>query len=137
MPIVELTRRTHFCAAHRLHSPHLSDEENARVYGPCNNPYGHGHNYYLEVTIEGEPDPRTGMVINLKELDDIIENEITSVCDHHNFEYDVPFTHGMISTMENLVVAIWNILEKNIPRGRLKQIRLWESENNSATYCGK
>lgn len=116
MPIVELTRRTHFCAAHRLHSPHLSDEENARVYGPCNNPYGHGHNYYLEVTIEGEPDPRTGMVINLKELDDIIENEITSVCDHHNFEYDVPFTHGMISTVENLVVAIWNILEKNIPR---------------------
>ncbi len=131
---VELTRRTHFAAAHRLHSPHLSDEENARLYGPCNNPHGHGHNYYLEVTVEGEPDPKTGMIINLTELDQLIDQEIVSQADHHHFNFDVPFTRGVIPTVENLVVTFWNILDRRLPPGMLKRIRLWESENNSATY---
>ncbi len=133
---VELTRRSHFAASHRLHSPYLSDEENRRVYGKCNNEHGHGHNYYLEVTVEGEPDPKTGMVINLKDLDDIVEQEIIEQADHHNLDIDVPFSQGTITTVENLVVKIWNVLESKIPSGKLKRIRLWESENNSATYCG-
>ncbi len=134
--LVELTRRTHFAAAHRLHSPHLSDEENERVYGPCNNPYGHGHNYYMEVTVTGVPDPKTGMIVNLSELDGIIKREVVEKMDHHHFNHDVPFTKNVIPTVENLVVAIWNVLVKHLPDGMLKRIRLWESENNSATYTG-
>jgi 6-pyruvoyltetrahydropterin/6-carboxytetrahydropterin synthase len=133
---VELTRRTHFAAAHRLHSSHLSDEENERVYGPCNNPFGHGHNYYMEVTICGEPNPKTGMIINLTELDGIIKREVVSKMDHHHFNHDVPFTKEIVPTVENLVVAIWNELDRHLPAGMLKRIRLWESENNSATYSG-
>lgn len=133
---VELTRRSHFCAAHRLHSPHFSDEENKRIYGKCNNKYGHGHNYYLEVTLEGEPDPQTGMVMNLKDLDEIIEREVVEKMDHHHLDLDVPPTQGIITTVENLVVVIWNLLEPNIKHGKLKRIRLWESENNSASYTG-
>ncbi len=133
---VELTRRTHFAAAHRLHSPYLSAEENCRVYGACNNPHGHGHNYYLEVTIEGEPDPKTGMIINLTELDSLIDRELIDRVDHHHFNYDVPFTQDVIPTVENLVVVFWNILASRLPGVKLKRIRLWESENNSAAYSG-
>lgn len=133
---VELTRRAHFAASHRLHSNALSDEENKRIYGKCNNPYGHGHNYYLEVTVEGEPDPKTGMVMNLKDLDDIIEEQVVSKADHHHFNHDVEMTKDVIPTVENLVIVFWKVLEDKIPNGKLKCIRLWESENNSATYCG-
>ena len=133
MPL-ELIRRTHFAASHRLHSEQLTAEENARVYGVCNNPYGHGHNYYLEVTIEGEPDPKTGMIMNLKELDEIIQTHIINPVDHHHFNHDVPFTSGVIPTVENLAVTFWRILDKYLPNGMLKRVRLWESENNSATY---
>lgn len=133
---VELTRRAHFSAAHRLHSDALSDEENCRIYGVCNNPYGHGHNYYIEVTIEGEPDPTTGMIINLSELDAMIDRELISQIDHHHFNYDVPFTQNLIPTVENLVIAFWNILEPRLSNVKLRRIRLWESENNSAAYCG-
>ena len=133
---VELTRRTHFAAAHRLHSPHLTDEENCRIYGACNNPHGHGHNYYLEVTIEGEPDPKTGMIINLTELDSLIDRELIDRVDHHHFNYDVPFTQDVIPTVENLVVVFWNILASRLPGVKLKRIRLWESDNNSAAYSG-
>lgn len=131
---VELTRKSHFAASHRLHSPHLSDEENKKIYGACNNPYGHGHNYYIEVTVEGNPDPKTGMVMNLKELDDIIEEAVVSPADHHHFNHDVSYTKDVIPTVENLVVAMWNELKDKIPHGKLKRIRLWESENNSASY---
>lgn len=133
---VELTRRTHFSASHRLHSDRLSAEENARIYGACNNPYGHGHNYYLEVTVAGEPDPDTGMILNLTELDAAIKTHLISQVDHHHFNHDVPFTADIIPTVENLVVTFWNILEKHLPKGMLRRIRLWESENNSATYSG-
>lgn len=133
MPI-EITRRTHFSASHRLHSPHLSEEENRKVYGACNNPHGHGHNYYLEVTITGEPDPKTGMIINLSDLDKIIERDIVSKVDHHHFNHDVPFMNDVIPTVENIVSVFWRILDNQLPEGMLKQIKLWESENNSATY---
>lgn len=131
---VEITRRARFSAAHRLHNPELGAEENCRIYGRCNNPHGHGHNYYLEVTIVGEPDPRTGMIMNLSDLDAIIEREVITQVDHHHFNHDVAFTNGIIPTVENLVVAIWKILEEKIPGNMLKTIRLWESENNSASY---
>jgi 6-pyruvoyltetrahydropterin/6-carboxytetrahydropterin synthase len=134
--LVELTRRTHFAASHRLHSPHLSDEENLAVYGKCNNPNGHGHNYYLEVTVEGEPDPKTGMIINLYELDKIIDEELIIKVDHMNLNYDVPFIKDVIPTVENLVVSFWDFLESRLPQIKLKKLRLWESDNNSATYYG-
>ncbi len=135
MPL-ELTRRTHFAASHRLHSPYLSDEENQRLYGPCNNLYGHGHNYYLEVTVQGEADPETGMIVNLAELDRIIQQEIISKVDHHHFNHDVLFTKDVIPTVENLVVTFWHILDTHLPEGMLKRLRLWESANNSAAYTG-
>jgi len=133
---VEITRRSRFSAAHRLHNPDLSDEENLRVYGRCNNPHGHGHNYYLEVTVEGEPDPQTGMIMNLSDLDAIVDREIITKVDHRHFNHDVPFTRDIIPTVENLAIVFWNVLEKPIPGGMLKTIRLWESENNSASYSG-
>lgn len=136
MPKVEITRRTRFCAAHRLHSPHLSDEENQRVFGPCNNPHGHGHNYVMDVTIAAEPDPETGMVMNLDTLNAIIEREIIAEVDHRNLNVDVPCMNGVLPTVENMCVVFWAILERNLPPGSLKRIHIWETENNSAAYSG-
>ncbi len=134
--VVELTRRSHFSAAHRLYNPEMSEEENCRVYGACANPYGHGHTYFLEVTIEGEPDPRTGMIINIDELDQIIKSRLINDLDHHHLNHDVPFLKEVIPTMENLVVVFWQRLEGQLPSGRLKRIRLWETEKNSVIYYG-
>lgn len=136
MPI-QLTRRSTFCAAHRLHSPHLSDEENRRVYGKCNNPHGHGHNYALDVTVEGDPDPLTGMLINLFELDEIIEREIIQHVDHRNMNADVSIMEGVIPTIENMAMRFWDILEPCMPDGvRLARIYIQETSKNSVTYTG-
>ncbi|HLL85094.1 MAG TPA: 6-carboxytetrahydropterin synthase, partial [Longimicrobium sp.] len=90
MPKVRVTRRVHFSAAHRLHNPALTDEENARIYGPCNHPNWHGHNYEMDVTVEGEPDPRTGYLVDLGELRDVAE-EVIGEMDHRNLNLDVPW----------------------------------------------
>lgn len=135
MPM-EITRRACFCAAHRLYSPELSNEENRRVYGNCNFEYGHGHNYVMEVSVEGEPDPINGMIMNLAELDEIIKQEIIQHVDHHHFNFDVPFMQGVIPTIENMVIVFWKILEPKITKGRLKRIKLGETENNFVTYTG-
>lgn len=135
--VVQLTRRAHFCAAHRLHSHHLSDEENREVYGKCNNPHGHGHNYLIDVTVEGEPHPHTGMVINLFALDDIIHNQVIEEVDHRNMNVDVPFMQGLIPTIENMVIRIWDILAAHLPEGvRLVRLHIQETEKNSVTYYG-
>lgn len=134
---VEITRRSYFCAAHRLHNPELSEAENLEVYGACNNPHGHGHNYCLDVTVEGEIDPRTGMLINLEALDAVIKNEIINQVDHRNLNVDVEIMRGVIPTMENMLVVFWDRLSAALPGGVLmKRIVMRESERNSAAYSG-
>ncbi len=135
MPRVRVTRRVHFSAAHRLHSPALSDEENRRIYGLCNSPNWHGHNYELDVTVEGEPDPVTGYLVDLGEVRDAAEAVLADL-DHRNLNLDVPWLQGVIPSTENLVVAIWQRLAPGIPRGRLARLVLWETPRNWAEYEG-
>jgi 6-pyruvoyltetrahydropterin/6-carboxytetrahydropterin synthase len=137
MPTVYVTRRAHFNAAHRLHNPGKSDEWNKRVFGKCNNPNWHGHNYVLEVTVAGEPDPETGYVIDLAELKRIIEERVVSVVDHANLNLDVDFLQGILPSTENFAVAIWRRLVSALPSGRLHRIRLQETERNVVEYHGE
>ena len=125
--MVYLTRKIEFAASHLYHNPALSTEENRRIFGKCNNPHGHGHNYALEVTIAGEPDPVTGMVLDLKELKEILEREIMQRMDHRFLNYEVAELKGQIPTCENVARLIWNLLEPKIPQGRLYRVRLYES----------
>ena len=111
MPIVTLTRRLQFNAAHRVHNPALSDEENVRLFGKCNNPNWHGHNYILDVSVRGPVDDRTGYVLDLSALKKIVEERAVNLIDHRNFNLDVPFMRGVIPTSENIIVAIWKQLE--------------------------
>lgn len=134
---VLVTRRVQFCAAHRLNNPDKSDEWNIDQYGTCNHQHWHGHNYILEVTVAGEPDPETGYTLDLSELKQIIHEEIVEKCDHKNFNCDVDFMKNVIPTTENLVIAIWNQLEPRIKQGKLYSVRLRETENNSAEYRGE
>lgn len=134
--MIYLTRRAFFCAGHRLHNPVFSDMENARIFGQCNNPNFHGHNYTLEVTITGEPDPSTGMVMDLKDLKGLIDREIIERVDHKNLNLDVDFLKGVIPSAENIAQAFWKILDPKITHGKLAGIRLLESENNIVEYRG-
>lgn len=133
---VLVTRRVQFCAAHRLNNPDKSDAWNIKKYGICNHEHWHGHNYILEVTVAGEPDPETGYTLDLSELKQIIHEEIVEKCDHKNFNSDVDFMKNIIPTTENLVIAFWNQLEPRIKQGKLYSVRLRETENNSAEYRG-
>ncbi|MCX7929214.1 MAG: 6-carboxytetrahydropterin synthase [Chlorobi bacterium] len=135
--MVYVTRRATFSASHRLYNPLLSDEENERIFDKCNNPRGHGHNYVLEVTVRGVPDPMTGYVIDLKRLRDIIEEHIISKVDHKHLNEDVDFLRGIIPTAENLAWAFWRILETKIPSGTLHSVAVYESENNFVEYRGE
>lgn len=137
MPRVYVTRKVHFNAAHRLHNPDKSDEWNRATFGKCNNPNWHGHNYELEVTVAGEPNPETGYVIDLGELKRIIDERIVSRCDHANLNLDVDFMQGILPSTENFVVAIWRELERAIPAGTLQCVRLKETERNIAEYRGE
>ncbi len=134
--MIYITRKLEFCASHRLFNPSFSDEKNAKVFGLCNNPNGHGHNYTLEVTIRGEVDPETGMVLDLKELKRIINQEIVDKVDHRNLNVDVDFLRGVIPTAENLAIHFWNILEDKISNGELHQLKLFESDRNFVVYKG-
>lgn len=132
-----LTRRVEFCAGHRLHNPELSDEENRRVYGACNNPRGHGHNYVLEVSVRGAADPRTGMVMDLKGLKGIIHREAVDLIDHKNLNEDVESLRGVIPTTENLARWIWERIAPRIEQGVLYRVRLYESPRNIVEYYGE
>jgi 6-pyruvoyltetrahydropterin/6-carboxytetrahydropterin synthase len=125
--MVYLTRKIEFAASHLYHNPALTPDENRRIFGKCNNPHGHGHNYTLEVTVAGEPDPVTGMVLDLKDLKEILEREIMQRMDHRFLNYEVAELKGQIPTCENVVRVIWNLLESKIPQGRLHRVRLYES----------
>jgi len=137
MPIVRVTRRLHFSAGHRLHNPELSEAENREIFGLCNNPRGHGHNYGLEVTVKGEVDPRTGYVIDLKALKRVVEEEVLEDVDHANLNVDVPWMEGVIPTAENIAVQIWRRLEAVLPQDSLECVRVWETERNLAEYRGE
>jgi 6-pyruvoyltetrahydropterin/6-carboxytetrahydropterin synthase len=137
MPTVTVTRRLKFNAAHRVHNPALSDEENSRIFGKCNNLYGHGHNYTLDVSVAGEVDPDTGYVFDLSSLKELVTREVVEVVDHHNLNVDVPFMRDIIPTAENMIVQFWRILENRIDRGRLVRLVLWETENNCVEYDGR
>lgn len=135
--MVYVTRREVFSAAHRLFNPDFSDEENDRIYDKCNNTFGHGHNYILEVTVSGKINPATGYVIDLKKLKKIIKENIINFLDHKHLNYEVEFLKGTIPTSENLTVAIWNILKNKIDEGNLFSIKLYETENNYFEYRGE
>ncbi|HUJ41735.1 MAG TPA: 6-carboxytetrahydropterin synthase [Candidatus Acidoferrales bacterium] len=128
--MIYLTRKVEFSASHLYHNPDFSPEENRRVFGKCNNPHGHGHNYVLEVTVAGEPDPRTGMVLDLKELKDILQREILDRMDHRFLNYEVPELAGKIPTTETIAMTIWQLLEPSINhrgQGTLHRVRLYET----------
>src|SRR5256884_4567742 len=132
--MVLLTRKIEFSASHLYHNPNLSAQENRRIFGKCNNPHGHGHNYTLQVTIEGEPDPVTGMVLDLKELKEILEQEIMRRMDHRHLNYEVPELAGQIPTCENIARVIWQLLEPKITQGRLHRVQLFQSPDLIAHY---
>ncbi|MBM2815042.1 MAG: putative 6-pyruvoyltetrahydropterin synthase (6-pyruvoyl tetrahydrobiopterin) synthase [Ignavibacteria bacterium] len=132
-----VTRKMHFSAAHRLHNPALSDDENLGIFDKCNNPHGHGHNYILEVTVCGKPNPATGYVIDLKKLKKIIDDEIITKVDHKHLNFDVGFLESVIPTVENLAVAFWNILYTKIKEGKLYKITLFETETSFVEYYGE
>ncbi len=132
-----VTRKANFSAAHRLFNPLLSDQENLDIYDKCSNPNGHGHNYYVEVTVAGEPDPKTGYVIDLKKLKRVIEEHFISKVDHKHLNLDVDFLKNVVPTAENIAIACWNQIAPWIKEGKLYSVRLYESQNNSVEYKGK
>jgi 6-pyruvoyltetrahydropterin/6-carboxytetrahydropterin synthase len=132
---VYLTRRYRFAAAHRLHTEALSEPENRRVFGKCNNPNGHGHNYTLEVTVRGDIAPETGMVTDLDRLDRTIDEQVLRRFDHQHLNFDEAFA-GKTTTGENLVVLLWELLEKAVPAGTLHKIGLIETRDNHFEYAG-
>lgn len=136
MPDVTVTRRMRFNAAHRVHNPALSDEENQRLFGKCNNPNWHGHNYVLEVSVTGPVDERTGYVMDLGRLRDLVQREIVEPVDHRNLNLEVPFLSGVIPTAENIVIACWRVIAPRVHPARLRRLRLWETENNYVEYEG-
>lgn len=137
MPVVTVTRRLQFNAAHRVHNPALSDEENERLFGKCNNPNWHGHNYTLDVSVRGEVDERTGYVIDLAVLKRVAEQRAVDLIDHKNFNLDVAFMRDVIPTSENIIVGIWRQLEPVIEPGKLVRLVLWETPNNYVEYTGE
>jgi len=137
MEMVYLTRRASFSASHRLWSRQLTEAENYAVYEKCANPNGHGHNYVLEVTVRGTPDPQTGMVLNLTQLKDAMHEQVVNWVDHKHLNYDVPWLEGSIPTTEMLVVKFWDRLAEMLPRGLLYEVKLYETENNIASYRGE
>jgi 6-pyruvoyltetrahydropterin/6-carboxytetrahydropterin synthase len=137
--MVYINRKERFSAAHRLFRPEFSDEENLRVFGKCSNPNWHGHNYTLHVTVKGEVNEKTGFVIDLKKLSQIINEKVIEALDHRNINLEVPFMKGKLASTENLAMGIWNELNEEILNqgASLHCIKVEETENNSAEYFGE
>lgn len=129
-------RRYTISASHRLHTEALSTDENRAVYGKCNNPHGHGHNYVVEVVVAGVVDPETGMVINLKDLDEIVQMRVVERFDHANLNLDPLFLHR-VPTTENLSRVIFALLKGALPVGELERVRVEETENNFFECVGE
>jgi 6-pyruvoyltetrahydropterin/6-carboxytetrahydropterin synthase len=135
--LVFLTRQTEFAASHFYRNPAFSPEENARVFGKCSSPNGHGHNYLLQVTVRGDVDPVTGMVLDLKELKEILEREVMDAMDHRFLNHEVPVFATTIPTTENLAMEIWRRLAPRIVKGQLHQVRLYETPDLFVDYYGE
>src|SRR3982750_732598 len=131
-----LTRRYKFSASHRLHCESMSEEENQRVYGKCNNPYGHGHNYVLEIMLSGTPAPDTGMICNLADLDGFVEREILEQYSDSNLNCMQQF-QGMVPTTENLCVELHRVLKEKFSKAKVEKIRIEETMMNSFEYAGE
>ncbi|HEY4010718.1 MAG TPA: 6-carboxytetrahydropterin synthase [Acidobacteriaceae bacterium] len=135
--MILLTRKAEFSAAHFYFNPAWSEEENERVFGKCANRQGHGHNYTLEVTVAGEPDPVSGFVVDLKQLKDILEREVLSVYDHRHLNFEVPEFAGAVPTTENIAIAIWHRLDGRIPNAKLHRVRVYEMPDLFADFYGE
>ena len=135
--MVLLTRRAEFSSAHYYWNEAWSEEENFRVFGKCANRNGHGHNYTLEVTVAGEVDARTGFVVDLKKLKDILEQEVVSVYDHRHLNLEVPEFRDAVPTTENIAVAVWKRLEDKVPGAHLHRVRVYETEDLFADFYGE
>jgi len=133
---VKVSRKAHFNAAHRLYKPDWSFEKNDAVFGKCNNPSYHGHNYELIVSVTGEIDKETGFVIDVKILKDLIKSEIEAAFDHKNLNIDVPEFKNLNPTAENIAVVIWNKLRPHIDKNKELEIVLYETPRNFVTYSG-
>ncbi len=133
---VLVTRQVHFCASHRLHNPDFGRAWNEKEFGRCNFPKGHGHNYVLEATVSGRPDPQTGYVLNLADLKALLVRAVVTPCDHRHLNEDVDFLRGIIPSTENLVIAFWRRIAPRVRRGRLYRLRLYETPRNFADYYG-
>ncbi len=131
-----LTRRYMFSASHRLHSDEMSEQENRATYGKCNNPYGHGHNYMLEVTVSGPVDDETGMVCNLADLDAFVRQQILERYDHENLNLLAEFQQH-VPTTENLCIAIYDIVKRGFQQAHLEKVRIDETMMNSFEYRGQ
>ena len=138
--MVYVSRKEHFNAAHKLYNPNWSDEKNHEVFGPCANANWHGHNFELITTVKGIPDPDTGFVVDLKQLSELIKEEVIEKLDHKNLNLDVDFMQGKMASCEILVMEIWRILEPKVkditPNGALYSLKLYETPRNFVEYFG-
>jgi len=136
-PVVFVTRKAHFNAAHKLYNPKWSKEENEALFGKCANHNWHGHNFDLYITIKGRPNEDTGFVMDLKQLKILIENEVVAHLDHKNLNTDVPFLANVMPSVENVAIAIWNRLAIHLPQNvKLHKVLLYETERNFVEYFG-
>lgn len=133
-----ITKRVEFSASHICHNPGLSENENRELFGAASNPHGHGHNYIVEVTLEGEPDPVTGMVLDLKELKEVLKRQVLAPYDHRFLNHEVPPFDRIIPTTENVAIDIWKRLEPHLNNGRAKlhAVRVYETEDLYVDYRG-
>ena len=133
---LHLSRRYRFCASHRLHSEQLSEEANRSVYGKCNNPYGHGHNYVVEVAVSGPVDSATGMIANLADLDAFVEREVVEPLDHKYLNEEIAEFRSSVPTAENICIEVFNRLRR-FPSAKLERVRVEETGLNSFEYAGE
>ncbi len=139
--MLQVCRKEHFNAAHKLWNPNWSEEKNFEIFGPCSNANWHGHNFELIVTVKGKPDPETGFVVDLKKLSTVIRQEIIEKVDHKNLNIDVPFMEGKMASCENLIIEFWKILapavDSIVPYGSLYKLTLYETPRNYVEYYGE
>jgi len=135
--MVYLTRKAEFSASHYYHSPDMTPEENQRLFGKCNNPHGHGHNYTLEVTVKGSVDARSGFVVDLKQLKEIMNREVIDVLDHRFLNKEIAEFQDQIPTTENLAINIWNRLKPKLSLATLHRVRVYETPELFVDYYGE
>ncbi|HEU5399897.1 MAG TPA: 6-carboxytetrahydropterin synthase [Terriglobales bacterium] len=135
--MIYLTRKAEFSASHHYHNPEFSAEENQRIFGKCNNPNGHGHNYTLEVTVKGEVNRKTGFVVDLKQLKDVMNREVIEALDHRYLNKEVPEFKDQIPTTENIAIAAWKRLEKKLKVAKLHRVRVYETPELWADFYGE